>query len=134
MNTHNTIASVSQFNNSWYKGDSGERPEHLTRGKIADDRPPQKPAWDLQDKYTKSRNPANDRKRYTYIDDCTDEIRRDVSLRFAVPPHMTQRERGTVLPELKTHRPSQSAQQRTADSQRFVMAASPQSTPRYTYQ
>ena len=77
-------SSLSQFNNSWYKGEDGEGNVGLRTGSIAPVKAHKTPATDRQDKYTRGRNVAADKERYN-ISDCTNAARRDYSLRYASP-------------------------------------------------
>eukprot|EP00758_Cryptobia_borreli_P004263 Tbor_TRINITY_DN4273_c0_g1::TRINITY_DN4273_c0_g1_i1::g.23957::m.23957 len=87
------LVTLKKFNNSWYNTEKGELKTHIAKGVIRAEGSHLLPAWDRQDHYTKSRNKASDLQRYSYIQDCTDEINRDYTLRFA----------STVLPKRKPH-------------------------------
>ena len=79
--------SLSAHNNTWYIPDAGESASKLNGGVIRPLPEQRRPGWEKRDRYSKSRNPAGDTNRYSYINDCTDEIRRDVPLRYSHLPN-----------------------------------------------
>jgi hypothetical protein len=96
--------SLVKENNAWYAGaEAGERVGAQKTGGFEQRRAHKTPALDRSDNYTRGRNLANDRERYSYVNDCHDAIHKDFSLRFASPPQMAagREPTYTVLPKLK---------------------------------
>jgi hypothetical protein len=87
--TKEKLGSLSVHNNTWYVPDEGESAAKLNGGVIRPQPEQRRPGWEKRDRYSKSRNPAGDSNRYSYIQDCTDEIRRDYPLRYAHSPNKT---------------------------------------------
>ena len=95
-------STLSKSNNSWYSGEPGEKPTTLRTGNIEKEKSRPRQAFEKSDNYTKSRNAANDGKRYSYVGDCTNAIQRDFTLRFASPSQSAKAPGAfSLLPPLK---------------------------------